>query len=131
MKKVFLISITAALLSSCSARLGMFTTVSTKNVNLGIKKSEGKKVKGKCIRFLGMGATIEDAVDNALEQAGLDADLLVDAVIRSVYYPFFRGFTVEGIAISSSIKKSEIGNEDGYKKWCLEHNVIQIHKKDK
>ncbi|GAB4449345.1 MAG: hypothetical protein OHK0036_06160 [Bacteroidia bacterium] len=128
MRKLIIIGGIGVLLSSCSARLGMFTTVSTKNVNLAFKKSEGKKVKGKCIKFLGMGATIEDAVDNALEQGGVDADILVDAVIRAVYYPFFRGFTAEGIAISSSVKKSELGSEEAYKKWCVEHNVIQIEK---
>jgi hypothetical protein len=127
MKKTLLIvgtSIAVALTNvSCTARLVDFTVISTKNVNLGFKKSEGKKVVGKSIGFLGIGVDIKTAIDRALESAGPDYDLLVDGVLKQVTYPFFSGFQVEGIAINSSIKKAEMG-EENFKKWCEQHNVI-------
>jgi len=124
MRKIPILLVVAILFSSCSARLGMFTAISTKNINLAVKKSDGKKVKGKSVKFLGMGATIEEAIDDALEQAGLDADLLVDVVIKEVNYFFAAGYTVEGIALSSQAKKSELGSEEAFKKWCIENHVI-------
>ncbi len=126
MKKVILVSALTltTILISCKARLVDFTVISSKNVNLVIKKSEGKKVKASSLGFWGIGATIKDAMDKALEQAGPDYDLLVDGVVRTVYYPFIRGFQVEGIAISSSVKKAELG-EIEYKKWCQAHQVLE------
>jgi hypothetical protein len=103
-----------------------FTVISSKNVNLGFKKSEGKKVTGKSIGFLGIGATIKDAIDKALESAGPDYDLLVDGVVKEASYFLAAGYIVEGIAINSSIKKAELGGEEAFQKWCVEHNAIKV-----
>lgn len=114
------------ILSSCTARLVDFTVISSKNVNIGFKKSEGKKVIGKSIGFLGIGATIKDAIDKALESAGPDYDLLVDGVVKEASYFLAAGYIVEGIAINSSIKKAELGSEEAFQKWCLEHKVLKL-----
>ena len=55
--------------SNCTFRLVDFTTISTKNVNLNVDRSKGKKTEGKKTYFLGIGFNLKDAIDLALENA--------------------------------------------------------------
>jgi len=111
--------------SSCSKRLIDFTVISSKNVSLHIEKSKGKRVHGKSMGVFGIGVHVKDAVDNALEKAGPDYDLLVDGVIRSVSFPFYAGYKVEGTAISTSKLKASLGAK-GFDEWCLVHKPISL-----
>ena len=115
-KTLVMLSILALSLSSCSIRLVDFTVISSKNVNLDIDRSVGKKVKGEKSYFLGIGWNIKDAMDIALEKAGPEFDLLVDGVVRYGSYPFIASVTVEGTAVSSKEMKNKLG-EAGFKDW--------------
>lgn len=81
--KLLLVSLVGLVsLSSCSQRLVDFTVISSKNHSIPIDKSQGIRVKGKSMGFLGLGASIKDAMDKALQSAGPDYDLLIDGVVR-------------------------------------------------
>jgi hypothetical protein len=109
--------------SSCSSRLVDFTVISSKNVSLNFDKSQGKKVSGKSNGFLGLGASIKDAMDKALSSAGPDYDLIVDGVVRVNDYFFVAGYKIEGTAISTSKMKASLG-EKGFEEWCKANNVF-------
>jgi hypothetical protein len=109
--------------SSCSQRLIDFTIISSKSHSLSIDKTKGKATEGKSMAFMGFGVTIKDAMDDALENAGPGYDLLVDGVVRSKTYPFYLGYTVDGVAVSSSDLKVSMGDVE-FKKWCEAHNIF-------
>ncbi len=109
--------------SSCSTRLVDFTVISSKNHSLKIDKTQGVKVSASSNGFLGLGTSIKDAMDKALEQAGPEYDLLIDGVVKVNNYWIVSGFKVEGTAISSSQLKASLGAE-GYQEWCQENNIF-------
>jgi hypothetical protein len=118
MKRIFYVVLisTAFTLTSCSIRLVDFTVISSKNVNLNIDRTQGKKVKGEKAYFLGIGWNIKDAMDKALESAGKEYDLLVDGVVRYGSFPLVATVTVEGTAVSTIAMKNKLG-EAGFKEW--------------
>jgi len=122
--KLTLLMLTLIIMSSCSYRIIDFTVISSKNVSLKIDKSKGKKVTGSSNGFLGIGASIKDAMDKALESAGPEYDLLVDGVVKINDYFLVGGYKVEGTAISTSQMKALLGNE-GFRDWCKTHNVFE------
>lgn len=115
-KNLLILALLLGSLTSCSVRLVDFTVISSKNVNLDIDRTQGKKVKGKKSYFLGIGWNIKDAMDKALEAAGPEYDLLIDGVVRYGSYPFIASVTVEGTAVSSKAMKNKLG-EAGFKDW--------------
>ena len=123
--KISFVAIIIALFmfSSCSYRLVDFTVISSKNVSLKIDKSQGIKVSASSNGFLGLGASIKDAMDKALSSAGPDYDLLVDGVVRVNDYFLVSGYKVEGTAISSSKMKASLGVK-GFEDWCKANNVF-------
>lgn len=123
-KLTFLVALTTFfLLSSCSIRVVDFTVISSKNVSLKIDKSQGIRVVGNSNGFLGMGISIKNAMDKALQSAGPDYDLLVDGVVSYNDYVLVSGYKVEGTAISTSKLKAALG-DDAYNNWCKEHNIF-------
>lgn len=110
-------------LSSCSIRLVDFTTISSKNVSLDIDKTKGIQVEASKSYFLGIGWNIKDALDEALETAGPEYDLLVDGVVRYSSYPFISSVKVEGTAVNSRDIKMVYGI-DGYKQWLRNNDVF-------
>lgn len=110
-------------LSSCSMRLVDFTAISSKNVDLDIDRSQGVRVEGKKTYFLGLGWNIKDALDEALEQAGPEYDLLIDGVVRYGSYPFVSTVTVEGTAVSTSSMKRSLGKA-GFEKWLQQQDIL-------
>ena len=126
--KKFRISLFAALtvtllLSSCSQRLVDFTVISSKNTNLDFDKSKGKRTEGKSMQVLLIGVNIKDAMDNALQNAGPNYDMLIDGVVRSQTYPFYGGYIVEGTAVSSRDLRASLGKE-GYENFAATHNIF-------
>lgn len=121
-KNLLILTLLLGSLTGCSVRLVDFTVISSKNVNLDIDKTQGKKVKSKKSYFLGIGWNIKDAMDKALETAGPEYDLLVDGVVRYGSYPFVASVTVEGTAVSSKTMKSKLG-EAGFKDWLNEKKL--------
>ncbi len=115
-------------LSSCTTRLVDFTVISTKNADLRMDKSKGKKVEGQKGYFLGFGFNLKDAIDRALESAGPDYDLLVDGVVRYTSLPFVTKVSVEGLAVSTSKMRAELG-EEGFDKWLRGQNNVLDPKK--
>lgn len=118
-----LVLLTLFYFSSCSYRLVDFTVISSKNYSLKIDKSQGVRVSASSNGFLGLGASIKDAMDKALQNAGPDYDLLIDGVVRINDFVLVSGYKVEGIAISSSKIKASLGQK-GFEDWCKANNVF-------
>lgn len=110
------------ILSSCTTRLVDFTVISSKNVNLNIDKTKGKKVEGKKSYVFGIGLNIKDAMDIALESAGQEYDLLVDGVVRATGVFFITTVKVEGIAVVSETMEKSLGSL-GYEEWLASQNL--------
>jgi len=131
MKKIYTLTMLSLLgiltFSSCSQRLVDFTVISSKNHDLKIDKSQGIRVKAKSMGFLGLGASIKDAMDKALQSAGPDYDLLIDGVVRIEDYFFVSGFVVEGVAVSSSKVKASTGLK-GFEEWYKRQHVFNPEK---
>ncbi|MEQ8908620.1 MAG: hypothetical protein RIC95_05480 [Vicingaceae bacterium] len=123
--KLFLAVILVSLvtLSSCSYRLVDFTVISTKNAEIGVDRSKGKKTMGKKSYFLGLGWNLKDAIDDALGNAGTEYDLLIDGVVTYVSIPLFPTIKVSGLAVSSSDLKADLG-EDGFEDWLNQQDNV-------
>lgn len=122
-KGLIMVALAVMTLTSCSFRLVDFTVISSKNVNLNIDRSQGVKTEGKKSYFLGIGWNIKDAMDEALEAAGPEYDMLVDGVVRYTSYPFVSGVTVEGTAVSTKAMKARMG-EAGFQEWLKGQDVL-------
>jgi hypothetical protein len=131
MKKIYTLTMLSLLgiltFSSCSQRLVDFTVISSKNHSIPIDKSQGIRVKAKSMGFLGLGASIKDAMDKALQSAGPDYDLLIDGVVRIEDYFLVSGFVVEGVAVNSSKVKAAAGLK-GFDDWYKRQNVFHPDK---
>lgn len=117
LRTFFVMAVLMFAFSSCSYRLIDFTVISSKNA--GIKVEEGKQTEGKSIKFLGLGASIKDAMDDALQNAGSQYDMLIDGVVRVKSYPFISGYVVEGKAVKSGDIKIALGMSDReFENWA-------------
>ena len=125
MKKLVTTSLILLLLTSCSSttRLVDFTVISSKNHSIKFDLSEGKQTKGESIHCWGSGANIKDAMDEALQNAGPQYDVLVNGVVREVVKLFSAGYEVEGVAINSRELIALYGNE-GYEKWLAMQTIF-------
>lgn len=123
--KLSLLSFMMSLLvfSSCSSRLIDFTVISSKNTSFKIDRSQGVSVSASSNGFLGLGASIKDALDKALQKAGPEYDLLLDGVVRQNDYILVGGYTVKGIAVSSTKLKAALG-EKGFDDWCSTNHIF-------
>ena len=115
--------------SSCSQRLVDFTIISSKNHSINFNTANGKVTKGFSMGVLMIGVNIKDAMDEALEKAGSQYDILINGVVRSKTYPFYGGFEVEGTAVNSRKLISKLGKE-GFEKWLLGQNVFDPKKEE-
>ena len=85
----------------CSTRLAGLTIVSTKNVYpkgidvSALPKQEG--VEATDIGFLGIGTSLADAVDKALERG--QGNLMIDGVVFIWQAPLFIGWKVRGTVV--------------------------------
>ena len=68
-------------LSGCSHRLFDFTVISSRNHGLQFDLANAQRVEGTSMGFLGIGASVKSAMDNALDNAGIGYDLLLDGVV--------------------------------------------------
>jgi hypothetical protein len=127
MKKLrisFAIALTTMLMmSSCTTRLVDFTVISSKNIALNFDKSDGKRTEGQSMNVFFIGVNIKDAIDDALQKAGPNYDMLVDGVLRSKQFPFYGGYVVEGTAINSRELQANLG-QIGFEQFLAEHNVV-------
>ena len=125
MKKLVTTSLILVLLTACSSttRRVDFTVISSKNHSIKFDLSEGKQTKGESIHFWGSGANIKDAMDEALQNAGPQYDVLVNGVVREVVKLFSAGYEVEGVAINSRELIALYGNE-GYEKWLAMQTIF-------
>ena len=121
--KLAVLVVLLSTISSCSYRLIDFTVISSKNVSLKIDKTQGIRVSGSSNGLLGIGVSIKDAMDKALQSAGPEYDLLIDGVVKINDYFIVAGYKVEGTAISTSKIKASLGKE-GFEDWCKEHKVF-------
>lgn len=85
----------------CSTRLADLTIVSTKNVYpKGIDVSALPKKQGveaKDVGFLGIGASLSDAIDKVLERG--QGNLMIDCVVYFWEAPLFYGWKVRGTVV--------------------------------
>ena len=89
---VCLLGVTRLCLSGCSARLGDFTVLSSRNVNLGdfstVSGAGGERVRGEDVETYilfwtnkPLGPNMKEAIDNSLDKG--NAYMLTDAVLKS------------------------------------------------
>ena len=118
-----LFSIVSLFTTSCSSRMIDFTVISTKSHQIKFDRSKGIKVEGVSYGFLGIGSSMEDALDEALESAGTGYDLLIDGVVRYNDYFFVSGYKITGLAVNSRELIAQLG-EKGYEKWCKNNEIF-------
>ncbi len=110
--RLYTAAFAALLCVGCTQRLGDFTLISTKNVDLSdasIDVKTGRRVTGEDCRyialFIPLGVpSVKEAVDDALEKG--NGNLLVDQVtsVRSWYVPLIVGescYVAEGTAVEA------------------------------
>lgn len=112
--------------TSCSSRLVDFTVISSKNHSINFNKAEGKQVMARSMGFLGLGTSIKDAMDKALEKAGPEYDVLIDGVVRVDDYFLVAGYRVTGIAVKSKDIKQAY-NVTNLEEWCSNNNAHLLH----
>lgn len=92
----------ALIATGCTTRIADFTGISTKNIyakGVNVSALERKEgVKGSDLRFLGIGANIKDALDEALEKG--DGNLMIDCAVYLWEAPFVSGFEVRGTVVN-------------------------------
>ena len=99
---------------ACTQRIADFTGISTKNIYAkgvdvsALPKVEG--VKGRDIRFLGIGANIKDALDEALEKG--HGNLMIDCAVHLWWAPFVAGYEVRGTVVKVPYKKGSTTSEE-------------------
>ncbi len=104
--------------TNCSYRLGDFTILSTKNVELGAKYEKvgiGEAKDEVFVFYIPWGSpNLENAVDKILdEQKG---DLLTNAVVSSYNYSFLIG--VAGYKVKGDVwKRADLGSLDNTKEY--------------
>ena len=95
MKTIIFLGFAAALLCSCTARLGDYTMLSTKNIDMnragGYYVEDGKRVTGGDHAWMAYvfplrNPNMKTATDNAIENAGKDCVGLTDVVVESYYW---------------------------------------------
>jgi hypothetical protein len=111
------------LFQSCAYPILNFTVIGTKDNNLKMDISKGLAVEGSCHAVLGIGASIEKAMNRALQSAGPDYDLLVNGQVKEInYYYFVTGYKVSGTAVSTSKMKAQMGVE-AFEEWCKANKI--------
>lgn len=115
-----------AILSSCTQRLVDYTVISSKNVGIQFDKAAGVQVEESVHYPYRIGLNLKEALDQALEKAGPEYDILVDGVVEMGSYNilvyWWSTVTVKGIAISSAELKLALG-EEGFKDWLAGYKV--------
>jgi len=116
------------LLNGCAYRLAdNITVLNSKNNNTTMDLSIGKKVEGNVYYPYLVGYNLQDAIDEAFENAGSQYNMLVNATIDVKYYYVLLYFSkyviVKGTAINSSELKTSMG-EAKYYKWLANQNVL-------
>jgi hypothetical protein len=107
----------------CSNRMVDFTIISSKSLSLHCQdNAKGQRVKGSSMGFLGLGANVKSAVDDAIEKAGNGYDALIDGVLYEKDNIIVTGYEIEGTPVNTSKLIAELGDE-GFKKFCMEHKV--------
>ena len=110
--------------AGCSSRVGDFTIISTKNVDIGsnyvkvASQADGSDIKPIIVVFPMGTANIKAAIDDILRKN--DGDLVTDVVIDSSYWyiPYVfgqTGFTVKGDVWKKAKKVSQLGLEEKMK----------------
>ncbi len=122
LSKIVIVGVVVFSLAGCSTRMGNFTVISTKNIDLGKKyvraTATNKKAIGidckQIVVVIPMGQpNIQDAVDKALES--YDANVLTDAVIYYDYFyiPYVYGeikYRVEGDAWKVATRNDDLSD---------------------
>ncbi len=87
----------------------------------------GKEVEGATYYPYLIGYNFSDSIEAALDSAGEDYDLLINASVEEKYYYlvvyFSKYVIVKGTAIKSSELKASLG-EEGFKRWLATQNVV-------
>lgn len=110
-------------LTSCSNRLVDFTVISSKNASIDADKKKGIATEGSKTYILNLGFNLKDALDNALENAGPEYDLLIDGVVTATNLVFATKVTVKGTAINSRDMAMQLGKEE-FENWCKTQNIF-------
>lgn len=102
--------------------------ISTRNNVNQVDYKGGKEVDGDSYHPYLIKSNYNDAVKKALDKAGPEYDMLIDATLKVNYYYliiyFSNYITVKGTAVNSSELKTEMG-EEKYNLWLSEKNILQ------
>ena len=86
----------------CEQRIVYLNAISTKNIyakNVDLEKlPQQKNIQAEDSAFLGIGVTLQDAVDKALEQG--HGNLMIDTVVYARDYVFVWGIKVRGTVVN-------------------------------
>ncbi len=126
MKKLALIIISIVLVVLAIVTWGRHVAVVDNGVIITNKNSKvvtsyqgQKEVTGDSYYPYLMDTNIDDAISIALEKAGADYDMLIDATLEVNYYymiVYFSNYiTVEGTAVNSAELKAEMGEQEYFK----------------
>jgi len=116
------------LLNGCAYRLfDNITVVNSKSKPAHIDQDVGKKVEGDAYYPYLIGYNLQDAIDEAIENAGSNYNMLINTTIDVKYYYaliyFSKYVMIKGTAVNSSELKERMG-EEKYSKWFAEQNIF-------
>jgi len=116
------------LLNGCAYRLvDNITVVNSKNKNINMDMTIGKKVEGNVYYPYLVGYNLQDAIDEAFKNAGPKYNMLVNATIDVKYYYvliyFSKYVIIKGTAVNSSELKTSMG-EVKYYNWLANQSVL-------
>jgi len=109
--------------TSCSQTILNFSVLSPYVSNVEIAKSKGILTEGKSMSVFIQGLSIDEAMYDALKNAGGSYDMLIDGVVRFEQYPFIMMYVVKATAINSKDLKATLG-EKGFETWCSNHRIF-------
>jgi len=121
--KITLILLTILTFTSCSQTILNFVVLGPNVSNVNIDKSKGVQTEGKSVSVFIQGLSINEAMNDALKNAGGSYDMLVDGEILFEQYPFIIMYVVKGTAMSSKDLKASLG-EKGFENWCSNHKIL-------
>ncbi len=121
--KLALMTLVIFTLTSCSQTILSFAVLSPYATSGDIDRSKGIKTEGRSTSMFIQGISIDEAMHDALKNAGGRYDMLIDGVVSYEQYPFVLMYVVKGTAISSKDLKATLG-EKGFETWCSNHKIL-------
>lgn len=125
MKKLFTLLVLLSL-NACVTPVATLSLLTVKTTTMHFDRNKGIYTIGEYYPLFGIGASLEESINNAFLRLSPEYDILVDAKISFVDKFFVNGFKVEAFAYKSSELRAFMG-EVGFNKWCNNKNALIRH----